>query len=63
MIMIVFDIKMNSKLFSCASDLNVCKEMNMMNMKIEKKSKMIFFNHCVHSLLLLMSLFCFHLLN
>ena len=43
MMMIVSDIKTNFKLFSCASDLSMCRKMNMMNMKTEKKSKMILF--------------------
>jgi len=41
--MIVSDIKMNSELFSCVSDLSMYRKMNMMNMKTEKKNKMIFF--------------------
>jgi len=43
MMMIVSDIKMNSELFLCASDLNMCRKMNITNMKTKKKSKIIFF--------------------
>ena len=43
MTMIMSNIKMNSELFLHASDLNMCRKMNMTNMKTEKKSKMIFF--------------------
>ena len=40
---IVSDIKTDSELCSCVSDLSMCREMNMMNIKTEKKSKIILF--------------------
>ena len=55
MTMILTDMKMNSELFLCASDLNMCRKVNVsrLNMKTVRKNKMKFFQSMYSNLIII----------